>query len=70
LAGTARDFEARLLLYSGREIAGQISTRATREVDGKILFYEGILQDIANRRKAEAQNKSPAPVLACLQSTA
>jgi PAS domain S-box-containing protein len=56
-AGTVRDFEARFRHYSGREIIAQISAHAIRDADGGILYYEGSLKDITDKRKAETQKQ-------------
>ena len=51
--GIVRDFEVRLRRRDGTVIWMRESTRAVRDADGRVLQYEGSLEDITERKQAE-----------------
>lgn len=48
-----RYFEARLLRKSGLPIWASIKATAERDEEGKVLYIEGLMEDITNRKLAE-----------------
>lgn len=52
-AGSAQSFEARLRRYDGSIIWARFTVRAFRGDNGEILRYEGALEDVTDRRRAE-----------------
>jgi diguanylate cyclase (GGDEF)-like protein/PAS domain S-box-containing protein len=52
-AGSAQTFEARLRRYDGSIIWARFTVHAFRDEHGKILRYEGALEDVTDRRRAE-----------------
>ncbi len=52
---TVHDFEMRLRKYDGTIIWMNYSARAVRDEQGQVLYYEGAMQDITERRRAEAE---------------
>ena len=53
-AGGVHTFESRLRRFDGRIIWTRFSLQASRDETGRILRYEGVLEDITDRRQAEA----------------
>ncbi|MBZ5637693.1 MAG: response regulator [Acidobacteriia bacterium] len=53
--GVVRDFEARLRRHDGATIWVRDSARAERGPDGEVHYYEGSLEDVTERKRAEAQ---------------
>jgi len=53
-AGTIRDFVTQLRRHDGAVIWGHITCRTVRDDAGRVLFYEGSLEDVTERRQAEA----------------
>jgi PAS domain S-box-containing protein len=51
--GTVKDFEYRCYCKDGSIIWTQIDARAVRASNGKVLYYEGIVQDITERINRE-----------------
>jgi PAS domain S-box-containing protein len=51
--GIVSDFEAPWRRYDGRVIWVRESARAAREADGRVLYYEGAVEDITERKQAE-----------------
>lgn len=51
--GMVKDFETRLYTKSGASIWVSMNSRAVKDEKGIILHYEGFLQDITERKKAE-----------------
>jgi len=51
--GIVRDFEVRLRQRDGTAIWMRESTHAARDADGRVLQYEGTLEDITERKRAE-----------------
>jgi PAS domain S-box-containing protein len=51
--GLVRGFEVRIRRYDGQIIWVKDSARAVRDEHGQILYYEGILEDITERKQAE-----------------
>ncbi len=51
--GTVRDFETRLRRYDGTTIWVRDSARAISGGGGSVMYYEGALEDITERKKAE-----------------
>jgi PAS domain S-box-containing protein len=52
---TVRDFEMRLHRYDGTVVWMNYSARAVRDEQGQVLYYEGAMQDITERKRAEAE---------------
>ncbi|HUX13349.1 MAG TPA: PAS domain S-box protein [Spirochaetia bacterium] len=57
LTGTVRDMQGRLRRRDGTEISVLISARLVRDEDGSIKWFEGSLQDISGRLKADTEKK-------------
>jgi PAS domain S-box-containing protein len=53
--GIIRDFEVRLRRHDGATIWVRDTARAERDAGGKVRYYEGSLEDITERKRAEAQ---------------
>jgi PAS domain S-box-containing protein len=53
--GVLRDFEARLVRHNGTVIWGSLTLRAVQDERGQALYYEGSLEDITERKRAEAE---------------
>ncbi|MEA5532946.1 PAS domain S-box protein [Crocosphaera sp. XPORK-15E] len=51
--GTVKDLEYQIYRRDGSIIWVQENTRAVRDGSGKVLYYEGILQDISDRKHRE-----------------
>jgi len=51
--GVVRDFESQIYRKDGSIIWIAESARAVRDGDGKVLYYEGMVEDIAVRKEAE-----------------
>jgi len=51
--GVVRDFEVRLLRYDGSPIWVSDSARAVKDRQGQILYFEGSLEDITERKQAQ-----------------
>ncbi len=52
--GIVEKFESRAYRRDGSEIWVSENVRAVRDADGALLYYEGILEDITERKRAEA----------------
>jgi len=53
--GVVRDFEAQFRRYDGLVIWVNDTARAVMDEDGQILYYEGSLEDITERKQAEEE---------------
>ncbi len=53
--GFARDFEVQVYCEDGSLQWVSLNTRVVRDREGKALYYEGIVESIAERKKLEAQ---------------
>ncbi|MBW4655306.1 MAG: PAS domain S-box protein [Kaiparowitsia implicata GSE-PSE-MK54-09C] len=53
--GTVKDFEYRCHCKDGTIIWTQIDARVVRDDSGNVLYYEGIVQDITERKQREEQ---------------
>jgi PAS domain S-box-containing protein len=53
--GIVRDFEKQLKRHDGRVIWSKDTSRVVRGSDGQVLYYEGSLEDITERKKLEDQ---------------
>jgi PAS domain S-box-containing protein len=53
--GVVRDFEVRLRRADGKIIWARDTTLAKRQGDGTVVLYEGVIEDITERRSLEAQ---------------
>ncbi len=53
--GAVRDYEVRLRKKEGREMVCLATSTLRRDADGEILGYQGILRDITEKRKIEAE---------------
>lgn len=51
--GTVKDFEYRCYCKDGSIIWTQIDARVVRDGNGQVLYYEGIVQDITERKQRE-----------------
>ena len=51
--GTVRDFEVRLRRRDGQTIWVRDNARVVRDADGQVLYYEGSVEDITERKRAE-----------------
>ena len=51
--GVVHEFEAQLRRRDGTTIWVQDSARAVRDSDGRVLYYEGVMEDITQRKQAE-----------------
>ena len=57
--GEVREFECLLRRRDGREILASISSRQVPGVDGRILYHEGVVEDITGRKRTlEALRRS------------
>lgn len=53
--GVVREFETRFRCYDGTIIWVKDSSRAVKDTRGRILYYEGSVEDITDRKSAEAR---------------
>nr|WP_256380680.1 PAS domain S-box protein [Pleurocapsa sp. PCC 7319] len=53
--GKAKDFEYRCYCKDGSIIWTQIDARVVQDDRGQVLYYEGIVQDISDRKRREAE---------------
>ncbi len=53
--GVVREFETRFRCYDGTIIWVKDSARAVKDMLGQILYYEGSIEDITDRKSAEAR---------------
>ena len=53
--GIVPSFEVRLRRHDGTIIWAESNARAVRDADGRVVYYEGILQDITERKRAEEE---------------
>ncbi|HEY0017265.1 MAG TPA: PAS domain S-box protein [Longimicrobium sp.] len=53
--GHVRDYEVRLVRRDGTPIDALLSASVRRAADGTVLGYQGIIHDISERKRAEAQ---------------
>jgi len=53
--GVVRDFEVRLRRYDGTVMWDSDTTRAVRDEQGQVLYYEGSIEDITERKKFETE---------------
>jgi len=51
--GYIQDFEAQLVKKNGDLIWGSLSAKTIRDAEGNTLYYEGVFQDITERKQAE-----------------
>lgn len=56
--GKVIDYEIRLKRKDGSEITVLENSRAVTDAEGNILYYEGMIQDITNRKAAETAIRS------------
>ncbi|HYU34200.1 MAG TPA: PAS domain S-box protein, partial [Thermoanaerobaculia bacterium] len=54
IEGVVRTFEAQLRRYDGRIIWARFSLQAFRDEEKRIIRYEGALEDVTDRKQAEA----------------
>jgi PAS domain S-box-containing protein len=62
-AGQIKSFEYRSYRKDGTQIWVEEDTRAVHDSDGNLLYYEGIIQDITERKHQEAELKRQLEVL-------
>jgi two-component system cell cycle sensor histidine kinase/response regulator CckA len=53
--GAVRNFEAQLRRSDGAPIWVKVDTLAVSDADGQVLYYEGSMEDITERKRIEAQ---------------
>ena len=53
--GSVKDFEVRHLKKDGTEIGCQFTTTVQRAHDGSVVGYQGIVRDVTEKRKLQAQ---------------
>ncbi len=53
--GLVRDFEARSRRWDGTIIWARDTARSVRDENGRILYYEGSLEDVTERKQAEEE---------------
>ncbi|WP_321495465.1 ATP-binding protein [uncultured Desulfobacter sp.] len=53
--GIVRDYEVQMRRFDGTDICIWLTCRAIRDSEGQVLFYEGILEDVTERKKLEEQ---------------
>ncbi len=53
--GIVHDFEVQLRRHDGKIIWGRLTSRAIQNSKGDVLFYEGSVEDITDRRQAEEE---------------
>lgn len=56
-------FEVRLKTYDNRIIWASLNERAVRDESGKIVFYEGSIEDITERKRAQEELKNLTNIL-------
>ena len=57
-AGVVRDFEVQMRRADGAVIWARDTTHAKREADGKVVLYQGVIEDITDRVEAERRLQS------------
>jgi PAS domain S-box-containing protein len=67
--GVVRDFEVQIRRYDGAVIWVKDSARAVRDEHGRFLYYEGILEDITERKQAEEALRRRDAILQALAFT-
>jgi PAS domain S-box-containing protein len=55
--GTTRGFEAQVRRYDGTAIWVRETAHTVRDQDGRVLYYEGSLENITERRQAELEKE-------------
>lgn len=70
LKGIVRGFEAQCRRQDGTVFWMRDSARIVRDSEGQVLYYEGAVEDITKRKKAEEKEKQYARSLAFLSRTA
>jgi PAS domain S-box-containing protein len=68
--GIVRDFKAQCRRHDGTVIWIRDSARTVRDSEGRILYYEGAVEDITDRKKSDEKEKQYARNLAFLSRTA
>lgn len=56
-SGTAEGFEAQVIRKDGAKIWISETARAVRNVIGRVCYYEGTLEDITSRKRADAERQ-------------
>ena len=51
--GSIRDYEAERLRYDGSSVWVRISVQAVRDANGAMAYYEGLVEDLSERKQAE-----------------
>ena len=62
------DFEVQMRQRDGKSIWVRDRARAICDADGQVLYYEGSLEDITERKRAEWESSERAKELTCLYS--
>jgi PAS domain S-box-containing protein len=68
--GVVRGFEAQFRRHDGTVFWVRDSARVVRDNEGRILYYEGVVEDITERKKREEKEKQYFRDLAFLSKTA
>ena len=53
--GIVRNFEAQVSRFNGEKIWISVTARSIRDADGKLQYYEGMVEDITSRKQSEEQ---------------
>jgi PAS domain S-box-containing protein len=53
--GVVRDFETQIRRYDGTLVWGKDTARAVKDEQGQVLYYEGSLEDITERKQFEEE---------------
>lgn len=51
--GIVRDFEVQLRRHDGQPVWARLSARTMRDPEGNVLHYEGVMQDVTERKRSE-----------------
>ncbi|HVQ29382.1 MAG TPA: response regulator, partial [Vicinamibacteria bacterium] len=51
--GSIRDFEGARLRYDGSTLWARISAQAVRDASGRMVYYEGLVEDLTERKQTE-----------------
>jgi diguanylate cyclase (GGDEF)-like protein/PAS domain S-box-containing protein len=68
--GVVRDYELRLLRRNGEMIWVRDNVRAVKDDDGQIIYYEGSLEDITERKRMEEAEQKQRMIAETLRDTA
>jgi PAS domain S-box-containing protein len=66
--GEIHDFIGENLRHDGRQIWTQSSARAVKDSSGKLLYYEGFIREITDRKQSQTETEKYAEDLALINS--